>query len=589
MELLRGLAEAPAPTPAAPAPAAAAGKALGPNDNLPFFDKPIINVCIVDNMPDAGCKYPNGTTMPTAEFTGFEVAFFRKAAAELGWPEDRINWQCKTFDEAIKALSSPVDLGCDISPNGWNSQPSRLLAGWKLAFPTKRPGFCIAVPVQTGYSWTVWQFFSYMTWEVWVLLVCVGIISGFVTWLLEVGAQALNHDTRWMANVMWDTLGRPVQMRDFRLSSTGANIVALAWSLLAYITFALYVANLTADLTTTTIRNQIQGVADLRGKPVISWTGYAQRLSRYNVQVTKGMAWGDTPDDVKIMMDTMLDGDYAAVVLDCPTLKVYDATDCRIRLLDTAFDLVDQVSAWPKWFNNSETIEAYNSAVIEALGDTLGVQELYQQYIDVMPTPCKNNAFSTNSQVTIVMVSGLYILLCIAMGVAAFLIAWHWTYKLIVVPWAKRSGAMQRYFPCIKSSAAQKVMDKTRTFKQEWVKVGSFKMMPRRSEPRPEDIVWDDRYAGSAGNYLDASADVKELERRQHEVQAYQQYQEELAHELVKLQRLLAAQSAVAGGPRPSSPAPAPAAAAHEETGGSAGAQHRFSVKEIVKEFEERD
>ena len=85
----------------------------------------------------------------------------------------------------------------------------------------------------------------------------------------------------------------------------------------------------------------------------------------------------------------MLDGDYAAVVLDCPTLKVcdpndrprpdcprrptltlppypylppppkvYDATDCRIRLLDTAFDLVDQVSAWPKWFNNSETIEA---------------------------------------------------------------------------------------------------------------------------------------------------------------------------------------------------------------------------------------
>ena len=203
-------------------------------------------------------------------------------------------------------------------------------------------------------------------------------------------------------------------------------------------------------------------------------------------------------------------------------------------------------------------------------------------------------------------------------------------------------------------------MDKTRTFKQEWVKVGSFKMMPRRSEPRPEDVVWvsrrlpgtsaepralsgalaqpvigyatvdleslsygaglsappgpppvdptrhsmavdsraphlsispqDDRYAGSAGNYLDASADVKELERRQHEVQAYKQYQEQLAHELVKLQRLLAAQSAVAAGPRPSSPA----AAAHEETGGeetggAAGAQQRQSVKEIVKVIEERE
>lgn len=53
-------------------------------------------------------------------------------------------------------------------------------------------------------------------------------------------------------------------------------------------------------------------------------------------------------------------------------------------------------------------------------------------------------------------VSGLYILLCIAMGVSAFLIAWHWTYKLVIAPWAKRSGAMQRYFPCIKSSTAQK-------------------------------------------------------------------------------------------------------------------------------------
>ena len=36
-------------------------------------------------------------------------------------------------------------------------------------------------------------------------------------------------------------------------------------------------------------------------------------------------------------------------------------------------------------------------------------------------------------------------------------------------------------------------MDKTRTFKQDWVKVGSFKMMPRRSEPRPEDVVWVSR------------------------------------------------------------------------------------------------
>jgi hypothetical protein len=35
---------------------------------------------------------------------------------------------------------------------------------------------------------------------------------------------------------MWDTCGRPVQMRDYRLSSHSANLVAFFWSFLAFIT-----------------------------------------------------------------------------------------------------------------------------------------------------------------------------------------------------------------------------------------------------------------------------------------------------------------------------------------------------------------
>jgi hypothetical protein len=36
-----------------------------------------------------------------------------------------------------------------------------------------------------------------------------------------------------------DTLGRPVQMRDYRLSSSPANLIALFWSFLVFITMAM--------------------------------------------------------------------------------------------------------------------------------------------------------------------------------------------------------------------------------------------------------------------------------------------------------------------------------------------------------------
>lgn len=47
-----------------------------------------------------------------------------------------------------------------------------------------------------------------------------------------------------------------------------------------------------------------------------------------------------------------------------------------------------------------------------------------------------------------IQVSGLYVMLCIAMGVGAGLVAWHWIYKLHVGPWAHNNPTMQRWFPC---------------------------------------------------------------------------------------------------------------------------------------------
>lgn len=72
------------------------------------------------------------------------------------------------------------------------------------------------------------------------MLIITSVVTGLITWLAEVGSEALNADTRWLSNVMWDTIGRPVQMRDYRLSSTAANIIAFVWSFLVFISMAMY-------------------------------------------------------------------------------------------------------------------------------------------------------------------------------------------------------------------------------------------------------------------------------------------------------------------------------------------------------------
>ena len=45
----------------------------------------------------------------------------------------------------------------------------------------------------------MWDFLSFMTWEVWILLIGTAIVTGVAIWLAEIGSQAMNHDTRWAA------------------------------------------------------------------------------------------------------------------------------------------------------------------------------------------------------------------------------------------------------------------------------------------------------------------------------------------------------------------------------------------------------
>ena len=117
-----------------------------------------------------------------------------------------------------------------------------------------------------------------MTWEVWVALLVTGIVAGFVVWLMEVGSKSLTMDTRDFSVVVWDTFGRPVQMRDYRLASVAGNTVGWVWSFLAFIVMSLYNAALTANMTIEQLSALPRRMSDLATLRVGSWVDYNESV-----------------------------------------------------------------------------------------------------------------------------------------------------------------------------------------------------------------------------------------------------------------------------------------------------------------------
>ena len=218
-------------------PALAQTVGVNPPDAVPFFgNKTVVKVCVSDWTPAVYCK--NKTD--TADYTGFEVELFRKVMPYLGWIDTMVEMKCLEWDEMMNDLYS--DNGdCDIAPAGMQPRADRIEKGLRFSVSSLRTGFSIMV-ARSEEAPGIWYIFSAMSPAVWAAMVITGAVIGVIVWLFEVGMRALNHDTRYMAQVWWDTVGRPVQMRDYRLSSFPANLTALLWSFLVFILMVLYSA-----------------------------------------------------------------------------------------------------------------------------------------------------------------------------------------------------------------------------------------------------------------------------------------------------------------------------------------------------------
>ena len=349
----------------------------------------------------------------------------------------------------------------------------------------------------------IWYFFSAMSTQVWIILVITAIGTGLIVWMYEIGMQALNHDTRWLSNVMWDTLGRPVEMRDYRLSSNAANVLAFTWSFLVFILFALYTANLTANLTVTQLQNDIKGLSDLPGQVVGAPDFIAEEyLPKYNIKAVP-YTW-ETEEDEVAMINAVTNGTLKALIMDANVLRVYDAENCATLLVGEEFDLQDSGPIFPPT-TPDEIVQAYDLALLQLQKATV-FEAMYTRYINPKPASCKSSEVQTQtSSVTWQEAAGLWVILGVGACIGLLLVGNHWLMKW-AVPRLRKQPWFYRCCPCANPRSTI-----TRSYTAA-VSIGGFTRTPRvpASADKGElmDELWDDRYAGASEGYLDGSADI---------------------------------------------------------------------------------
>lgn len=475
------------------------GPAPGPasRGDVPWFPgREKITVCTSEWTPAVKC-----IDLDPLDWSGYEIELFKNIMPLMGWTYDMIEWRCLDWDEMMNLLVNTTE--CDIAPAGMGPWQERIDMGLRFSVSTLQSGLSIMVKSSQSDPGK-WYFFSAMEASVWIAMVCSGILVGLVVWMFEVGMKALDNDTKYLRNPMWDSVGRPVQMRDYRLSSTAANVVGLTWSFTVYILMALYTANLTANLTVTQINNNIQGVSDLPGRAVASWEGYADDIKQqYGVNVVP-YAWDGASDEEKMVND-LVKGLVVAVVLDDSALRSIDASNCDTMIVGSQFDVFDQTVGFPEaTWKNYEFIDAFNLNIRRLL-ESGEIERLQNEFIQVDLADCKTSSVqNTYSSVSWAEASGLWFILLMAV-VAGFLLVIVYRVWLSYKDRLTSKHWFQKCFPfLVEKSALNRSLHTmvkrglSKSVRQDAINAGY---------TNGED--WQQyKYTGTPVGYIDGSSDV---------------------------------------------------------------------------------
>ena len=354
-----------------------------------------------------------------------------------------INFKCLDWTEMLDSLEWNNGT-CDLAPSGLAPMLDRMERGMQFSDPTLQSGLSVMMASQESMSSrSIWYFFSAMTWQVWVLLLITGFVAGFVVWLMEVGSKSLTGETRYLSSVVWDTVGRPVQMRDFRIGSIAGNTVGWVWSFTAFIVMSLYNAALTANMTIEQLNGLPRRISDLAGMRVGSWSDYNDTLLEYGIKIIE-FPWEST-DDEQRMLDALVSGQIEALVLDETALRILDANNCSTMIIEgiQPVQIQGQTAAFPKEAPAS-TINEYNKA-LRSLMENDQLTSLRSEFIFVEGAPCKTSAVQSDfTKVTWSDVAGLWVILGISVALALLVVASFrlWTHWLSKVRYFRRTNSI---------------------------------------------------------------------------------------------------------------------------------------------------
>eukprot|EP00892_Ulva_mutabilis_P006137 jgi/Ulvmu1/3896/UM018_0117.1 len=382
----------------------------------------------------------NGWCAAGEDFCGYDVDVWSNVAERMGLKETkdyvRVCLGEGGFSYMIDSLAGENSTYgvCDIGVSSITASTEREARGITFSRATFRSGLAILVHaplMQRG----MWAFFDPLHYYVWIALVVTIIVIPFFVFFFEAvfakWTAYMRGESLEIANglvqCLWHSVSHTLSIDVFHVRSMPARIITAAYAFLVLILTNTYTANLAAFLTVTQLDTPMSNVADLRGKTVATVEPYLERLYRnHHIIASTSDGW-----DYDVMISKLRRGDYAAVISDDTQLisRAYSDDACSLHILGDTIEPFDLAIA----FNRNFPSDAFRFAVSSTLLDLQEGGVLSEILEDHKPPEpqCVVEAteFSETNQVAISSLWGLWVILAMAVVLAAIAGAFEYVQK----------------------------------------------------------------------------------------------------------------------------------------------------------------
>eukprot|EP00803_Ostreobium_quekettii_P010864 evm.model.scf_2103.1 EVM.evm.TU.scf_2103.1 scf_2103:910-3856(-) len=242
------------------------------------------HICVSHFPPMVTCD-PSGNI---STYTGYEIDMIAELIKTM--PPREYTYSCVNFSFAVNEdLLKKEGSVCNMVAAGITRSTERELKGIQFTDPTYRASLAIMTLARLkDASW--WGFLRPLHWSVWASMIATAFLVPWFVFVVEsLACHGFVHSGDWLQGLKdatYDSIAALVNFGHYRVNSTAARTVVMAYGFLVLIIINTYVANLAAFLTISQVDPLINGVDDLMnipGKRVASIDVYKERLLRQGI------------------------------------------------------------------------------------------------------------------------------------------------------------------------------------------------------------------------------------------------------------------------------------------------------------------